>query len=84
MHQPLRKMEKVEMHHDEQKPEGPFKEMHTEDHRGKGVDKINNPNKNKPSAINRKEFNKKRREYWEKEYFKEKLPPSKFAPKPLG
>jgi hypothetical protein len=42
--------------------------MHWEDHRGKGNDKINHPNKDQPSKIDRKEFEKAKRQYWKKEY----------------
>jgi len=42
--------------------------MHKEDHRGKGNDATNHPNKNKPSQIDRKDFNQAKKEYWKKEY----------------
>ena len=58
----------VEIHHEGQNPKGPFKEMHPNQHRGKGNDAINHPNKNKPSQLDRKEFNKAKKEYWKKEY----------------
>lgn len=58
----------VEIHHEGQNPSGPFKEMHRKDHRGAGNDKVNHPNKNSPSSIDRKEFNKAKREYWRNEY----------------
>ena len=58
----------VEIHHEGQKREGPFKEMHWEDHRGKGNDAINHPNKSQPSEVDRKEFNKAKREYWKQQY----------------
>ena len=58
----------VEIHHEGQNPKGPFKEMHPNQHRGKGNDAINHPNKNKPSQIDRKEFNKAKKEYWKNEY----------------
>ncbi|WP_158237853.1 HNH/ENDO VII family nuclease [Emticicia sp. TH156] len=58
----------VEIHHEGQKREGPFKEMHWEDHRGKGNDALNHPNKNKPSQVDRKEFDKAKREYWKQQY----------------
>ena len=58
----------VEIHHEGQNPNGPFKEMHKEGHRGKGNDVLNHPNKNKPSQIDRKQFNKARTEYWKKQY----------------
>ena len=58
----------VEIHHENQNPNGPFKEMHPNEHRGKGKDKVNHPNKNLPSNINRTEFNNAKREYWKNEY----------------
>lgn len=58
----------VEIHHVGQKKEGPFKEMHWDDHRGAGNDKKNHPNKGLPSKVDRKEFDKAKREYWSKEY----------------
>ena len=58
----------VEIHHEQQLPNGPFKEMHPNEHRGKGYDKTNHPNKKTPSDINRNEFNKAKREYWKNEY----------------
>jgi RHS repeat-associated protein len=64
----------IEIHHDGQNPEGPFKEMHPEEHRGKGNFKKNHSNTGQePSKIDRKEWNKKVREYWQKEYDKRKL-----------
>jgi hypothetical protein len=61
----------VEIHHEGQKREGPFKEMHWEEHRGKGNDAINHPDKSKPSQVNRKEFDKAKREYWKNQYPKQ-------------
>jgi hypothetical protein len=58
----------VEIHHKGQNPDGPYKEIHWKDHRGKGNDIPNHPNKKAPSKIDRKEWNKQRKEYWEKEY----------------
>jgi hypothetical protein len=58
----------VEIHHEGQKREGPFVELHWEKHRGKGNDAINHPNKNKPSEVDRKEFDKAKRHYWKEEY----------------
>jgi hypothetical protein len=59
---------KVEIHHEGQKPNGPFKEMSKAEHRGKGNDKVNHPEKSTPSKIDRKEFQKARTAYWKKEY----------------
>lgn len=72
----------VELHHNEQNPNGPFKEMHPNDHRGKGNDLKNHPNKFKKSNIDRKNFNKQRKQYWKKEY--PKLPSPTFQPTPKG
>ena len=58
----------VEIHHEGQDPNGPFKEMHWQDHRGQGNDKINHPNKGSSSQINRSKFNQAKQEYWKKEY----------------
>jgi RHS repeat-associated protein len=58
----------VEIHHVGQKPEGPFKEMHKDDHRGKGNDKVNHPDKGKQSKVDRKEFQKAKAEYWKTEF----------------
>jgi len=57
---------KVEIHHENQNPDGPFKEMHWKDHRGKGNDKINHPNKGSASKIDRKDFRRAQRAYWSK------------------
>ena len=47
---------------------GPFKEMHWQEHRGKGNFKKNHPNLGQPNQIDRKEFEKAKKEYWKKEY----------------
>ena len=54
---------KVEIHHEGQNPNGPFKEMHKNEHRGKKNYKKNHPNINRPSKIDRREFDKARKEY---------------------
>ena len=54
----------VEIHHRGQNPDGPFDEMHWSEHRGKGNDLINHPEKVKPSKIDRKLFKNQKREYW--------------------
>ena len=59
--------ESVEIHHIGQNNNGPFKEMHPSEHRGKGVYKTNHPNKG-PTNINRNEFKKAKKEYWKNEY----------------
>lgn len=51
--------------------DGPFREMHKTDHRGKGNDAVNHPNKSQPSQVDRKEFDKARREYWKEQYPKQ-------------
>lgn len=56
----------VEIHHKGQNPSGPFKEMHWEDHRGAGVDKINHPNKGGKSQISRSKFGTAKKRYWKK------------------
>jgi RHS repeat-associated protein len=61
---------KVEIHHEGQNPKGPFKEMHKTDHRGKGNDKINHPDKGSLSKVDRQKFQKDRRDYWKKEFDK--------------
>ena len=60
----------VEIHHEGQNPNGPFREMHMNEHRGKGNDKRNHPAKDKPTKIDRREFNQAKKEYWRKEYEK--------------
>ena len=59
----------VEIHHVGQNPKGPFIEMHKNQHRGKGSYMENHPNHNKPSLIDRKSYNKQKREYWKREVF---------------
>ncbi|MFY1048500.1 RHS repeat-associated core domain-containing protein [Chryseobacterium sp. GP-SGM7] len=59
----------VEIHHEGQNAEGPFKEMHPHDHRGKGNYSKNHPKGQKPlSKEDRKKFNVARQKYWKKEY----------------
>ncbi len=58
---------KVEIHHIGQDPQGPYKEMHWSDHRGKGHYKENHPKTN-TSNIDRKSFNAQKKEYWKNEY----------------
>jgi len=64
----------VEIHHEGQSMSGPYKEMHREPHRGKGNDKVNHPNKGKPSEILRKLWDQQRRQYWRGEYFPPDVP----------
>lgn len=58
----------VELHHVGQNPAGPYKEMHWKDHRGKGNDKINHPDKSKPSKIDRQKMKKDRESYWKSQF----------------
>jgi len=51
----------VEIHHENQNPNGPFREIHPDDHR-----KIANPIKK--SKINRQKFKRQRENYWKKEF----------------
>lgn len=44
--------------------------MHRNDHRGKGNYKKNHPTLNTKSQIDRNEFAKQRRAYWQNEYDK--------------
>ena len=60
----------VEIHHEGQDPNGPFKEMHWKDHRGKGNFKTNHPNLGQPSKIDRPEYDKAKEIYWKEEYEK--------------
>ena len=60
----------VEIHHAGQSADGPYIEMHRSDHRGKGNYKEKHPNASASTQIDRKEFNKQRRYYWQKEYDK--------------
>ena len=57
----------VEIHHEGQNPSGPFKEMHWQEHRGKGNFKKNHSLKGE-SRIDRNKFDEMRHEYWKKEY----------------
>ncbi len=59
----------VEIHHEGQKREGPFKEMHQEDHRMGENYRKNHPEGQKPlTKEERKEFNNAKKEYWKSEY----------------
>ena len=54
----------VELHHKDQKPEGPLLEMTQKEHRGAGNYNRNHPQGNRhPSRINRNEANRQREEY---------------------
>ena len=57
----------VELHHDGQKANSPLKEMTRTDHRGGANYKKNHPNTGqKPSQINRSQFNKIREYHWQR------------------
>ena len=59
----------VEIHHEGQSMDGPYREMHWRDHRGKGNDKKNHPNKGKePSRINRRIWDKQQENWWKRQY----------------
>lgn len=58
----------VEIHHNEQEPLGPFREMHPSEHRfGENYTK-NHPNYNEKTKIDRTQFRKWKKEYWENEW----------------
>lgn len=57
----------VEIHHEDQNENRPFREMHPHDHRGKGNYTKNHPPGNTPlTKEERKRFNNQREAYWEK------------------
>ena len=58
----------IEIHHEGQNPNGPFSEKTFSNHRGKGNYKENHPNYNKPSKIDRNEFQKQKKAYWKREW----------------
>ncbi|MEL6630232.1 MAG: RHS repeat-associated core domain-containing protein [Bacteroidota bacterium] len=59
----------VELHHRNQTPDGPLDEMSRTDHRLGDNYKKNHPNTGQDeSLIDRKEFEKQRREHWEREW----------------
>ena len=58
----------IEIHHEGQNPEGPFHEMSRTDHRGGNNYKNNHPNYDKPTQVNRNEFNKMKSDYWKSEW----------------
>lgn len=58
----------IEIHHDEQNPNGPFKEMTRTDYR-LGVNyKKNHPNHTQKSKIDRTQWKYQQRKYWENEW----------------
>lgn len=63
---------KVELHHQNQSPKGPVKEMTRTDHRGKGNYNKNHPFGNRrPSRINKAKAKTDREKYWKKQHDKE-------------
>lgn len=59
----------VEIHHEGQNANGPFKEMHPKDHRGKGNYNKNHPKGQKPlNKAERAKFNNDRQKYWKSQY----------------
>jgi hypothetical protein len=70
----------VEIHHDGQEPTGPFEEMHWKDHRGQGNDTKNHPNKGDRSKIDRTQFNRDKKKYWENEWDRGRWNPDKDGP----
>ncbi len=58
----------LEIHHDNQNPNGPFIEMTFTEHRGKGNYVTNHPDYTKPSQIDRKQFEIDRKNYWNSEW----------------
>jgi RHS repeat-associated protein len=57
----------VEIHHENQSPDGPYKEMTRTEHRGKGNYKKHHDTAKK-SEIDREKANSDRREYWKDEW----------------
>jgi RHS repeat-associated protein len=59
----------VEIHHVDQKAEGPYQEMHPNDHRMGENYKKNHPSGQQPlTKQERKDYNRDRRTYWQNEY----------------
>lgn len=58
----------VEIHHEGQNPNGPFHEMSQTDHRVGDNYKKNHPDFDQPSQVDRKEFNKQKKDYWQGEW----------------
>ena len=58
----------IEIHHDEQSPEGPFYEKTRTDHRLGENYKKNHPHYNEKSKINRSQFAQQKKKYWENEW----------------
>ena len=58
----------IEIHHDEQNPQGPFREMTRTDHRLGSNYKKNHPNLTRKSKIDRTQWKYQQRKYWENEW----------------
>jgi hypothetical protein len=58
----------IEIHHNEQNPEGPFYEKTQTDHRLGGNYKKNHPNYSEKSKINRSQWAQQKKKYWENEW----------------
>ncbi|WP_435248879.1 HNH/ENDO VII family nuclease [Vibrio sp. nBUS_14] len=59
----------VELHHRNQKPDGPLDEMTRTDHRLGDNFKKNHPNTGQePSQIDRKAWRKEQKDYWKREW----------------
>ena len=58
----------IEIHHNEQNPEGPFYEKTQTDHRLGGNYKKNHPNYSEKFKINRSQWAQQKKKYWENEW----------------
>ena len=58
----------IEIHHNAQDPQGPFREMHPSEHRYGENYKKNHEHYTRKSKIDRTQFRKWRKEYWENEW----------------
>ena len=58
----------IEIHHDEQNPDGPFREKIRTDHRLGDNYKKNHPHYGDKSKVDRSNFNRQRKKYWENEW----------------
>lgn len=58
----------IEIHHDDQSPNGPFYEKTQTDHRLGGNYKKNHPHYDEKSKINRAQWRQQKKKYWENEW----------------
>ena len=58
----------IEIHHNNQNPNGPFREMHPSDHRYGSNYRANHPYYNQPSQIDRTQWKNWVNEYWGNEW----------------